>query len=82
MGEKMLKNREGKCLLCGCDISEKKITALYCDKCRKIVSRRAAREDMRKKRKYYEPKVCKNCKREIERTSELKYWSGYCERCK
>ena len=79
---KMLKNHEGKCIMCDTDISHKRITALYCDKCKKISLRRMYRESKRVKRKYYASRKCKSCDKTIKRTEELKYWNGYCESCK
>lgn len=78
---KMQKN-DGHCTMCGCDISHKKSTALYCDDCKRIADREKKREWARWRREYYLPKKCNNCGTVVERTEELKYWTGYCEKCK
>ena len=84
MPRKMLKNYDGECIMCGKDISHKKITALYCDNCKKIASRRSYRESKRNKRGYYNDKKCSICGKIIKRATNIKYWrDGFCSsKCK
>jgi len=82
MSRPMLKNPDGECIMCSKDISYKKITALYCDDCKKINLRRSYKESKRRSRNYYSAKICLGCGVEVKRTSKMKRWGGYCDDCK